>query len=272
MPKQLTHLLLTRFNTLVSYAPSAKRLEANWLAARLVFFEHYCLPSVAAQRRAEFRWLVFVDAASPAWFKQRISAFAPLVNPIYIEGLATDDVIAHNVMQTGLVSSPYLVTTRLDNDDAIANDHIASVQGAFCGQEREFVTFPVGLQSFHGHLYNAYWPSNPFLSLIEKVGVNGQVTTVFCVAHDRVTHGNTVRKVLSAPQWLQVLHDANLENRLRGWPRLSSRSHDRFQVIWPESDRPDSVGSRVRFSLRAYGARADRLMHKLRYRENVSGG
>jgi Putative rhamnosyl transferase len=262
--KQFSHLLLTRFNVAFDIARCAHRLDSNWLAERLVLFERYCLPSVQAQKSAEFRWLIFCDAGSPKWFKEKISGFGPRVLPVYIDGPATDAVLARSVMDTGLVTSPYLVTTRLDNDDAISEDHLISVQAAFRSQEREFITFPLGLQSFRGHLYNVYWPSNPFLSLIEKVGVDGQVRTVLSVAHDHIGRENRVRKILgSAPQWLQVLHGANLGNALRGWPRLNSTSHRKFHVFWPEQGGPDSVGSRIRHSLRVYGERADRFVKKL---------
>lgn len=262
MPKELTHLLLTRFNTFVAFEPSTKRLETNWLTSRLALFEQYCFPSVSAQRNAEFKWLVFFDAASPMWFRERISAFEPLIEPIYVDGPATDEVIASKVMQTGLISSPYLITTRLDNDDAISRDHLASVQGAFCRQDREFVTFPFGLQSFHGHLYNVYWPSNPFLSLIEKVGSAGTVTTVFCVYHNRVRQGNKLKKVLRSSQWLQLLHDSNAGNTLRGWPRLGSRAHNKFHVVWPQTLVTDSIANRFRYSAQTFLARAGRMMAK----------
>jgi Putative rhamnosyl transferase len=263
MPKPFTHLLLTRFNAEVSFAPSVPRLETNWLTARLALFEQYCLPSVAGQKGADFRWLVFFDAASPVWFQERIATFAPLVTPIYIEGLATDEVIGRSVIQTGLVSSPYLVTTRLDSDDAISKKCLASVQSAFREQDREFITFPLGVQCFHGDLYNVYWPCNPFLSLVEKVGDNGHVTTVFCIAHDRVGEENHLRKVFRSPQWLQVLHGSNLANALRGWPRLSSRSDPNFSVVWPETPTGDSVANRLRFSAQGYIARAGRLATRI---------
>lgn len=278
MQKQFTHLLLTRFNTAnnfapstINNAPSTQRLEANWLTARLAMFEQYCFPSVAGQKGAEFRWLVFLDASSPEWFKETISAFQPLVQPIYIEGPATDEVIARRIMQMGVVSSPYLVTTRLDNDDAISTDHLATVQGAFRRQEREFVTFPFGLQSFRGHLYNVYWPSNSFLSLVEKVKADGQVSTVLCVRHDRLGSENKVRRIRSAPKWLQLLHDSNMGNTLRGWPRLNSRSHYRFKVMWPEQSGFDSISRRIRFSVEAYASRANRLMKKIGICENAVG-
>jgi hypothetical protein len=262
MPKQFVHLLLTRFNAAMNFAPSAKRLETNWLTERLALFEQYCLPSVSGQRGADFQWLVFFDAESPAWFKTKISTYEPLVKPIYIDGLAMDEVIAGKVLETGLVSSPYLVTTRLDNDDALSNDHLASVQRTFRRQDREFIIFPFGLQSFHGHLYNVYWPANPFLSLIEKVGDQGQLTTVFCVPHDRLGEANRSKRVLRSSKWLQVLHDSNHANTLRGWPRLNSRSHPRFDVVWPEKPMADSIASRLRFSARRYLLRAGNLISK----------
>ena len=255
MRTQFTHLLLTRFNTAMDYAPSAKRLDAHWLTARLALFERYCLASVAVQRRAQFQWLVFFDAASPAWFKERIAAFEPLVRPVYIDGPATDEVIAKKVAETGLVSSPYLITTRLDNDDAISKDHLATVQNVFRYQHREFVTFPFGLQSFQGHLYNVFWLSNPFISLIEKIGANGEFTTVFCVAHDHVGTANRRRTIIRTSQWLQVLHDSNLANSLRGWPRIRSRMHTGFNVYWPEDCTADSIGTRLRYAVRAYVTR-----------------
>jgi hypothetical protein len=259
MPAELTHLLLTRFNTAINFAPSARRLERDWLTARLELFERYCLPSVAGQKGADFRWLIFFDEASPDWFKEKISSFEPLVNPLYVAGPATDEVIARRVMQTGLVTTPYLVSTRLDNDDALAYNHLALVQKGFRHQTREFISFPFGFQSFRGHLYNVYWPSNPFLSLIEKVKDGGTATTVFCVAHDRVAHGNRVRKILSPPQWLQVLHDTNCANSLRGWPCLRSRSHPNFPIALPDAS-PDSLASRFRISTQHYVKRANRIV------------
>ena len=106
--QEFTHLILTRFNTVVGFAPSARGLDQDWLEARLLLFERYCLPSIAVQRGASFTWLVFCDAASPEWFKHKMSSFGALVSTVYIEGPATDEVIARTVAATGLVSNPYL--------------------------------------------------------------------------------------------------------------------------------------------------------------------
>jgi hypothetical protein len=258
MPTEFTHLLLTRFNTAIGFDASVKRLNSDWLIARLALFEQYCLPSVTMQTGAKFHWLIFFDAASPAWFKEKIAQLAPLVQPIYFDGPITDEQLAQSVRETGLVSSPYLISTRLDNDDAISTTHLASVQAAFRQQHRQFLTFPFGLQSFRDHLYTVYWPSNPFLSLIEKVGGNGEFTTVFCAPHDRVSASHNLRKISLRCHWLQVLHGSNVANTLRGWPRVRSCTHPGFHVLWPDHPFTDSIEARVRFSAQSYFQRGSK--------------
>lgn len=263
MEKEVTHLVLTRFNTAIGYAPSRMGLQTEWLTSRLALFERYCLPSVAGQQGAHFQWLVFFDAASPEWFRRKIEEFRTVFRAMYIDGIATDQVVVDSIAAADLVKTPYLLTTRLDNDDAIAKGHLATVERAFRRQEREFLVFPFGLQSFRGHLYNVYWPSNPFLSLVERVQNGDRFTTVMSVRHDLVRDAGPVKQILCSAQWLQILHDANLSNSLRGWPRLKSRSHLDFAVDWPDAAKGDNIARRVKFSVEAYSHRMQRFAGKL---------
>ncbi len=262
MGKVFTHLVLTRFNTATDFAPSRLGLQTEWLTARLSLFEQYCLPSIAGQQGADFQWLVFFDAESPAWFRKKIAAFGSLITPMYIEGEASDQVIVDSIAMAGLVRTPYLLTTRVDNDDALAKGHLARVERAFQHQEKEFLEFPFGLQLFRGHLYNVYWPSNAFLSLVEKVESGNRFTSVLCVPHHRVREAGPVRSIHCSAQWMQVLHSSNLLNGLRGWPRLHSQSHSDFSVHWPDTTNADSITTRVKLSAESYRARANRLAGK----------
>lgn len=262
MPADFTHLVLTRFNTAVDYAPSPKRLESEWLIQRLSLFEQYCLPSIQAQTGVSFTWLVFFDAASPVWFRDKIAAYGSLLVPIYVSGPATDAVIAEAVKSSGLVSTPYLITTRLDNDDALASDHLSSVQKAFRYQGREFLAFPLGLQLYRGSLYYVYWRSNPFLSLVERIGEDSALTTVCSVRHDKVGQLEKVRYIRQSAQWLQVLHTSNLGNTLRGWPRLDATRHPGFAVQWGEAK--DPLFRRIAFSAGTYVARFEKISDRIR--------
>jgi hypothetical protein len=264
---EFRHLVLTRFNTAVSYAPGAPRLNPVWLKTRFELFERFCLASMASQEDAEFRWLVFFDAESPEWVREKVHLFGPLVTPIYVDGLASDQVISRLVAESGLASAPHLITTRVDNDDALGRNHLAQVQRAFRGQEREFVSFPFGLQWFRGHLYNVYWPSNPFLSLIERVKGTGEFTTVLCARHDRMRDTDNVKLLIRTPQWLQSIHGGNLVNALRGTPRIKSGSHRNFDIQWSGPAAADGFTKRVQLSASAY---ARRLMRKTITRLDVS--
>jgi len=263
---EMTHILLTRFNTAIDYAPSSKGIDGTWLRERISLFEQYCLPSVNSQSNNCFSWLVFCDARSPAWFRTAIAAYGPILKAVYMEGPATDEAIARAVQETGLVQTPYLVTTRLDNDDAIGSDYVALIQKAFQRQERQFLLFPFGLQSFRSHLYNVYWRSNPFLTLVEKVKSDGSFTTVLCVPHDKVRSTGLVREIYAAPQWLQVLHGGNLLNSLRGWPRLSRKTPDQFPLNWPADVQHEALLSRFRAAGQALFARGRKLAGKLKAR------
>jgi hypothetical protein len=258
----LTHLLLTRFNTAIDYAPSAKGLNEDWLRARLLLFEQYCLPSVAAQRTAAFTWLVFCDAASPGWFRHRMESYSPLLSPVYIDGPATDQVLACSVREAGVVATPYLATTRLDNDDSIGRRHLQIIQEQFHHQDREFLVFPFGLQLFREQLYNVYWRSNPFLSLIEKVQPGNSFTTVLCVAHDKVHSAGKVRSITSRPQWLQVIHGENLLNTLRGWPRFSRALPEDFPIHWPDGVYAELIAEQLELSAKSFLARGKKLAGK----------
>ena len=260
---EFTHIVLTRFNVEVEYAAPARGIDSQWLQERLALFTQYCLPAVAGQQDADFKWLVFCNAASPEWFKEEMGSFAEYFTAIYLEGVSTDQIIAKKVRESGYVTAPYLITTRIDNDDAMAKSHLALVQAAFRRQHRQFLLFPWGLQSFRGYLYQVYWTANPFLSLIERVPLGGEITTVLCAPHTEVRRSGNVCKLWRTAQWLQVIHGDNVGNSLRGWPATSSRSHSNFDVEWPQEVSADRLSRRLGFFLSYVFNRACRVLGRL---------
>jgi hypothetical protein len=259
---EFTHLVLTKFNVDTTYAPSGRGIDPKWLEDRLSLFLQYCYPSVTSNESVQFRWMVFCNALSPDWFKRKMGDLSRLVTPIYVRGAATDEVLRRKVMEANIVRTRYLITTRIDNDDAISRKHLSLVQQAFRNQEREFITFPVGLQLFRGHLYTVCYTCNPFLSLIERVSKNGEFTTVFCTPHPDVRTAGPVKRIWKASQWLQVLHSTNVGNSLCGWPRLRSRYSPEFTLSWPEEPCRDTFAQRIRYSAARPLGRISKLMAK----------
>jgi hypothetical protein len=255
-----SHIVLTRFNVVTTYAPSAKGLEEVWLKERVDLFMTYCFPSITSQAGAQFHWLVFCNADSPTWFKEHMASLNEFLTPVYIEGLATNEVLARKVKESGYVTAPYLITTRVDNDDALSKDHLALIQRAFRPREREFVIFPLGLQLFRGHLYGLCWLDNPFFSLIEKVGYTEDLTTALCVRHGDIYKVGRVRKLWRTSQWLEVIHSTNVSNSLRGWPKIFSRSHPNFPTLGAKGIPNDTFIERIVIASRRVRRRLHRLL------------
>src|ERR1700684_2224066 len=94
-----THIVLTRFNVVTTFAPASRGIEEAWLKDRVAIFMRYCFPSITTQKRAKFHWLVFCNADSPAWFKEHMASLAAFLTPVYVEGLATNEVFAQKVKE-----------------------------------------------------------------------------------------------------------------------------------------------------------------------------
>ena len=128
-------------------------------------------------------------------------------------------------------SAPYLITTRIDSDDAMAVDYLASVQAQFARQERLFVNFTRGVQiDRSGAVYLSHTLSNPFISLIERREAGRLPDTVYVAKHARARAHGPIREVRAPVMWAQVVHDLNVSNIVNA-PRTSPRVvADRFQM------------------------------------------
>lgn len=254
------HLLLTRFNIVTEFAPAPQRLEDDWLHSRLEPFRQYCVPSVEAQT-SPVPWLVFVDEQSPAWFKEEMESTAA-ITPVYLGLDGSPAAMAAAARATGLVDQPYLITSRLDSDDAIARTFLETVQSAFADQEREFVELPVGLQAYRGGIYTHLWRSNPFLSLVERIEEDKPVEGVFALSHAQVVRTQPVRTLWRSPQWLQTIHASNNESMLAGGalplPRTRLKS---FHCRWDDSPH-DPLAARVGHAWRSATFRVNRKVRR----------
>ncbi|SFJ15819.1 glycosyltransferase [Planctomicrobium piriforme] len=232
---QFDHWLVTRFNLPISPFIG---LDPKWFHHRLSLFLKYCLPSVASQSCQDFRWLLLVDRDTP---------FDLLASLSYARHEQPFDVlpVGHNWL-TELTShlrrnarTGFLITTRLDNDDVLHPEHLATVQAAFRRQHFGFHEFPCGLQldettfsAFHIEV-----SSGPFLTLMERVGETAK--TVYCHGHHLVKEIEGLTPLPLDPAWVQVVHSANLVNRISSSakPVANSYLHEHFPFLSPPAGR-----------------------------------
>jgi hypothetical protein len=225
------HLVITTFNVPLTDDVEANpaRLDPDWLANRFALFEKYCFPSVRSQSNQDFTWVVYFDSRTPAAFREKIQGYEAYRNfvPLY-----ADDrfIITERHLGALTRNTRFLITTKIDNDDAICRDYVRAIQAQFNNQPFVFLNFTRGLVLCNGRLYAYQNFNNPYISLIEATNgfrtvgprddpdvqlvtsepawVNG-FKTAYCLNHARVSEIGLATQVSTEPMWLQVIHGRN---------------------------------------------------------------
>jgi hypothetical protein len=230
---QFHHVILTRFNCSYSKSSGDKeiaiRSRPGWLEERFVLFERFCLPSLLAQSTQDFRWHVYFDRHTPHEYLQRASnGFAGQSNFV----IKLCDIYGSETVQADLsvdLSDPktWLVTTRLDNDDGLHRDFVRWLHEAVRAGTEEALNFPEGVIYSGGRSYLSRQASNAFISLSERFR---DMRTVLCCPHNEIGRRVRVRDIGEGPAWLQVVHDSNVSNSVRGWRLARSRFPEGFEA------------------------------------------
>ncbi|WP_265443437.1 glycosyltransferase [Flexivirga meconopsidis] len=215
---EFDHFLITRFSAV--FVPDQDPPDEDWLFYRLAFFLDALLPSVAGQQGAKARWLVFLDDRSSDEFRSAIEELAgDVFEPVWTHEMFLQALPRELAERS---AAPYLISTRVDSDDALAVDFVETVQAQFDRQERLYVDFARGVQVDRaGAVYLHDQPSAAFQSLIERRAPGRLPYTIF--GHPQHTQLRTVGpqlRVRTPPMWLQIVHGSNIANSIRG-PRVS---------------------------------------------------
>lgn len=107
----------------------------------------------------------------------------------------------------------YIVTTRLDNDDALHRDYIARVQELIETEQAErMYNFLYGYQLNLnlGVVQKYYYPNSHFTTLVENK--NALFRSAFYGDHRFVKMLHNVKDVVAEPLWCELLHGKNVAN------------------------------------------------------------
>lgn len=200
-------------------------LDPGWLTRRFELFDRVCLASVALQTEPDFRWLIFLDEATPDIFRDRMGALAAahdFLTPVYCDRFADDTVLPE--IQRRESTNRVRITTRLDNDDAIHPRLIERVQQLARRHQQHqdldrgfFISFPIGCCERQGDFYLQRYRYNPFSSFVSSPATG---RTVLGSDHRYIADVAPVVLQWCRPLWCQIIHGENVANRLRGiyWP------------------------------------------------------
>ncbi|MCC2029639.1 hypothetical protein KEC56_08925 [Microbacterium sp. YMB-B2] len=208
------HLILTRFNLPTPGPESLVRAQDGWLQNRVVLFERHTVATMRAQTCRDFTWVIYFDPESPRWLIDRLAPFVAegLFVPIYREQVGWEDVVgdARSIFAN---RSDLLLTTNLDNDDAVAADFVDRLQDAARRHPDHAIYLRKGLILQGDALYVRDDPDNAFCSISETWDAP---ITAWRDWHILLREHLPVASLDGPPAWLQVIHGQNVSNRVRG--------------------------------------------------------
>jgi Putative rhamnosyl transferase len=247
---EFAHVIVTRFNLPSAGAESLIRAKEGWLRDRVALFERYCLPSVLAQSNQFFDWIIYFDPKSPGWLRERIDSHTEKRSyiPLFRTSVGPADLAADIDEITGRRGTA-LITSSLDNDDALAIDFIERLQAAAALRPgRTAVYLSRGLIKSGRRVYLRVDPANAFPSVVEDWS-----SPVTCWAdwHNLLGNHMPVLELHGDPGWLQVIHGANVSNRVRGrlarpgdYTRLFPTALDGVETPSPAEEVADLLAAR----------------------------
>ncbi len=223
---KFTHYLVTRFNVPVERWQRDKSGQATlddaWFDHRLDLFSTYCLPSVMHQTEQHFQWLIYCDHNISPSQLLKLSKLIADVNRFTIrmadslENMLDD--LRQLISQSG---TPYVITSRLDNDDAIAVDYVHDVQLRFEEKDKLLLHFDDGIAYDCIDRVATRMQTkvhNTFTSLIERAAEANDMVTVYGFHHTEIPSSIRIVHIPAGEHWLKVIHDRNLRSRLAGVP------------------------------------------------------
>lgn len=220
------HVILTRFNLPSGGSEALIRSRDGWLTSRVSLFERYCLPSLQMQTCRNFGWIVYFDPASPDWLRERIAKWSEerLLTAIFRESVTKDEMISDIQLCVGR-NHKMLMTTNIDNDDAVAVDFVERLQRSATAKCRTAVYLANGLILTGDRIYANRDPDNAFCSVLEPWD---DARMCWSDWHNMLHLSMPVQVVEGAPAWLQVVHGDNVSNRVKGRRQSPSLYEDLF--------------------------------------------
>ena len=234
-------IVISRFN--LAYHTELY-LDPEWLAVRLGLLEHYTAPALAAQTDGDFVWLMLVSPDTPEAVLARIAKLAAAVPQLRVAP------VKRNLSQKKLITSlfpdaGFIISARLDTDDAVSPDYIAAIRRHLTGDRFAFVNFDNGLMLDRefGCVYRRRYYSNPFIAVCEPVK---KMIGIYGYSHCFIHFCGPVVHVSGGPYWLQVVHGGNWMNRVHGVAESPEVLRRRFRHLADDSMRvPPPLGFRA---------------------------
>lgn len=220
----MKHFLCTRFNLKnedwKTDRDDVNVLSEEWMKQRLELFEKYCLPSVLNQKNKNFTWVIFFDLDTSAVYRNRIEMYSNNginFSAVYIDGTASlVDELKKFVYENISEHDEFIITSRLDNDDAIHQNFIDVIQELAKDKHEMVIDLITGYQmNISNNIYefrNHFKYFNPFISVVES---SKNIKSVYSKQHFEWNESDSIKSYNLNPLWIEIIHSKNKLNIIR---------------------------------------------------------
>lgn len=183
----------------------------EWIETRLELMRRFTAPSLAAQTRPHFRWIILLDEELKNFVPAVISASLDLGEVLLTQSAThwTD-----RLQMIGQAKERVSKSVRLDSDDVVRPDFLELAE--FWLEKFRVINFLHGsrLNTETGTAVRFLEKAGPFLALQSP---SGELAPNLG-HHKRVWMKRRVVSIMTEqPVWLQTVNGSNISNRLRPW-------------------------------------------------------
>lgn len=229
---KFTHYLVTRFNVPVENWDKDKAgrptLDEHWMTHRLWLFRKYCVPTIIAQTCQNFEWIIYCDINTSFIKKTQIEESVRLFPHAMIRMVAHQGEMMSDLREyMSSADTPYIITTRLDNDDGLGGNLIHDIQDHFKEIDKLLLNPSSGiLYDINEKVMTRMRKSkrNHYTSLIEKNKNAEYLLTVLGFPHDNPPAGVSIENMKGDRAWLKIIHEKNIKSQLKGRPVFAKKN------------------------------------------------
>ena len=223
---KFTHYLVTRFNVPVNNWNKDKSghttLDDAWMKHRLSLFNRYCVPTIRAQSEQEFQWILYCDINTKPGDLLEIEKSVSDIHGASVRKVAHPDEMITDLKQLiSFAATPYVITSRVDNDDGLGNNYVKIIREHFKETDNVLLNFTGGIlydlnKKVMTQMKNSQW--NHYTSLIEEKKSPEKLQTVLGFPHDNPPPDISIENISSKGNWLKIIHERNVKSQLKGKP------------------------------------------------------
>ena len=214
-------LIITRYSIPLAFGRrESAAIDSDWWQHRKSLFLKYCLPSVINQTDQNFEWFLGFHPSADIDFASLLPPNAHIIRCSSMNDF-------NDEVRRGLKGEVYVISTRLDNDDCLANDFISTIRefSFFHNLNRGILgdvyalNFRTGLvyDTEKNIVYKRDYNASSFVTLYESIGEEGVPLTINNFRHAHISKSVDLANISSAqPMWLINIHDRNVGNTVEG--------------------------------------------------------